>query len=289
MSAEREKNMFDTKEIGRKISEFRKIRNMTQMELADRLNISFQAVSNWERGNSMPDISKLPELAELFGISIDELLGKKSELIANIIEGEGEEFPGNMLVAVDELREAAPILQPVQIEKIVEDAKQEFELGDMIDLLPFINQDIINKLAYRAAEKGRYDDIEDAAPFLEQKVIVDTAKKMIGDGKNIENIAPFIVKNNMGELAGMIYEKSGLAGMEDILPFIPGEVLQEIAEKEYVRGGHDFDVIAPFLDQKYLNEIAIRLLRDKRIEDLENMIAFVDTNVLGEFIQESLG
>ena len=93
----------------------------------------------------------------------------------------------------------------------------------------------------------------------------------------------------MGELTGMIYEKSGLAGVEDILPFIPGEVLQEIAEKEYVRGGHDFDVIAPFLDQKYLNEIAIRLLRDKRIEDLENMIAFVDTNVLGEFIQESLG
>lgn len=68
--------MFDTNEIGRKISEFRKDSNMTQMELAERLNISFQAVSNWERGNSMPDISKLPELAELFGISIDELLGK---------------------------------------------------------------------------------------------------------------------------------------------------------------------------------------------------------------------
>ena len=62
------------------------------MELAERLNISFQAVSNWERGNSMPDISKLPELAELFGISIDELLGKKSELISNIIEGDMEEF-----------------------------------------------------------------------------------------------------------------------------------------------------------------------------------------------------
>ena len=44
--------MFDTNEIGRKISEFRKDSNMTQMELADRLNISFQAVSNWERGVS---------------------------------------------------------------------------------------------------------------------------------------------------------------------------------------------------------------------------------------------
>ena len=281
--------MFDTNEIGRKISEFRKDSNMTQMELAERLNISFQAVSNWERGNSMPDISKLPELAELFGISIDELLGKKSELISNIIEGDMEEFLGNTLVAAEELKEAAPILQPAQIERIVEDAKQEFELGEMTELLPFINQDTINKLAYRAAENGRYDDIEDAAPFLEQKVIVDTVKMMIADRKNIEDIAPFIERSSMGELAGMIYENDGLAGVEDILPFIPREVLQEITEKEYQRGGHDFDVIASFLDKKYLNELAIRLLRDKRIKDLEKTIAFVDTNVLSEFIQENLG
>lgn len=45
---------------------------MTQMELADKLDISFQAVSNWERGNTMPDISKFPELAEIFHISVDE-------------------------------------------------------------------------------------------------------------------------------------------------------------------------------------------------------------------------
>lgn len=171
----------------------------------------------------------------------------------------------------------------------MENAKQEFELGEMTELLPFINQDTINKLAYRAAENGRYDDIEDAAPFLEQKVIVDTVKMMIADRKNIEDIAPFIERSSMGELAGMIYENDGLAGVEDILPFIPREILQEIAEKEYERGGHDFDVIAPFLDKKYLNELAIRLLRDKRIKDLENTIAFVDTNVLSEFIQESLG
>ena len=159
----------------------------------------------------------------------------------------------------------------------------------MTELLPFINQDTINKLAYRAAENGRYDDIEDAAPFLEQKVIVDTVKMMIADRKNIEVIAPFIERSSMGELAGMIYENDGLAGVEDILPFIPREVLQEITEKEYERGGHDFDVIAPFLDKKYLNELAIRLLRDKRIKDLEKTIAFVDTNVLSEFIQENLG
>lgn len=59
-------NQFNMDQIGRKISNLRREQNMTQMELADKLGISFQAVSNWERGNTMPDISKLPELAEIF-------------------------------------------------------------------------------------------------------------------------------------------------------------------------------------------------------------------------------
>lgn len=45
-------NMFDTVKIGKRIAELRKKRDMTQFELADRLGISYQAVSNWERGVS---------------------------------------------------------------------------------------------------------------------------------------------------------------------------------------------------------------------------------------------
>ena len=45
--------MFNMQKIGRKISELRKDKNMTQMELADQIGISFQAVSNWERGGSL--------------------------------------------------------------------------------------------------------------------------------------------------------------------------------------------------------------------------------------------
>lgn len=55
--------MFNMESIGRRIAELRKKANMTQMELADRMGITFQSISNWERGNTMPDISKLPELA----------------------------------------------------------------------------------------------------------------------------------------------------------------------------------------------------------------------------------
>ena len=83
--------MFDMNETGQKISEFRKDSNMTQMELAERLNISFQAVSTGKGKPIAGYFEAAWSLVELFGISIDELLGK-SELISNIIEGDMEEF-----------------------------------------------------------------------------------------------------------------------------------------------------------------------------------------------------
>lgn len=49
----KENLMFTMTSVGAKISELRKKHNMTQMELADKMNISFQAVSNWERGVSL--------------------------------------------------------------------------------------------------------------------------------------------------------------------------------------------------------------------------------------------
>ena len=47
----KEEAMFDMAAVGRKISELRKKNNMTQLELADKMGVSFQAVSNWERGD----------------------------------------------------------------------------------------------------------------------------------------------------------------------------------------------------------------------------------------------
>ena len=66
--------MFDTQKIGEKIAQFRRKKNMTQMELAEEMSVSFQAVSSWERGSTMPDISRLPQLCDTLGISIDQLL-----------------------------------------------------------------------------------------------------------------------------------------------------------------------------------------------------------------------
>jgi len=65
--------MFNEK-VGAYIMILRKTRKYTQQKLADKLGVSHQAVSNWERGESMPDISILPKLAELLGTSVDNIL-----------------------------------------------------------------------------------------------------------------------------------------------------------------------------------------------------------------------
>ncbi len=112
--------MFDTVKVGRIISQKRKEHNMTQMQLADALGVTFQAVSNWERGNSMPDISKLPELAELFGCSIEELLGGGAPAgnVEKLAKGEGQGL------SLGEIAEVAPVLTPEVLDEAVESARR---------------------------------------------------------------------------------------------------------------------------------------------------------------------
>ena len=63
--------------MGKRIMTLRKEKGLTQEQLAERLNVSPQAVSKWENDVSCPDISIIPQLAEVLGISTDELLGVK--------------------------------------------------------------------------------------------------------------------------------------------------------------------------------------------------------------------
>lgn len=65
--------------LGQRIAEARKARGLTQEALATELSVSPQAVSKWENDLTCPDISLLPKLAELLGLSVDELLSGKSK------------------------------------------------------------------------------------------------------------------------------------------------------------------------------------------------------------------
>ena len=66
---------MDQEKIGKFILNLRKKNNLTQKELADKLGVTYQAVSKWETGKNIPDIAILKDMAKLFDIDINQLLG----------------------------------------------------------------------------------------------------------------------------------------------------------------------------------------------------------------------
>lgn len=65
--------------IGKNIMRLRKMANMTQLDLAEKLNYSDKSISKWEQGNGIPDVRILVRLAELFNVSVDDLVREHKE------------------------------------------------------------------------------------------------------------------------------------------------------------------------------------------------------------------
>lgn len=88
---------MDQMKIGKFIAECRKSKGLTQMQLAEKLNITDRAVSKWENGRSLPDSSIMLELCRILGISVNDLLNgevvtmenyneKSEELLLEMVE-----------------------------------------------------------------------------------------------------------------------------------------------------------------------------------------------------------
>lgn len=69
--------MKDMQTIGKRLAEIRKSKKLKQMELAEMLNVSQQVISNIERGVTAPDIEQLKKIADIYNISLDQLVGRE--------------------------------------------------------------------------------------------------------------------------------------------------------------------------------------------------------------------
>ena len=77
---------MDQKKIGKYIADKRKELGMTQVSLADKLDVSDKSVSKWERGVCLPDVSKYQELCDTLGISLNELFAGEDLPVENVIK-----------------------------------------------------------------------------------------------------------------------------------------------------------------------------------------------------------
>lgn len=247
--------MFDMKKIGKKISVLRKEANMTQMELADRMGISFQAVSNWERGNSMPDISKLPELAEIFGTTVDELLGEKSALVEAAINDNIEECMMSQNTSAEDVNAVLPILKPDQVSTIVANA-DKLNWDAIHGMLPFMDEDDVKEFALQAREQG--ESISAFLPFMDGDDVKEFALQAREQGESIGAFLPFLYEDDMKEFALQASEWGET--ICTFLPFLCEDDVRDLA-LQALEKGERIECFLPFMDEDDVKELTIKLLK----------------------------
>ena len=93
---------YDFSRLGENIASLRRAAGLTQELLADRLGVTSQAVSKWERQLSCPDVSLLPAMADVFGVAIDDLFVRMDDDTDSRIDGLPWEDDGRVRIAVFE-------------------------------------------------------------------------------------------------------------------------------------------------------------------------------------------
>ncbi len=83
--------------IGETICQYRQMRKMTQEEFASRIGVTAQAVSKWERGNGLPDVSLLAGICKVLGVSANSLIGVEEKVVENGNVAAEQEIKNNMI------------------------------------------------------------------------------------------------------------------------------------------------------------------------------------------------
>ncbi len=135
--------MFDADLFCANLSTLRRNADMTQSELADKLNLTRQAISRYEKGDSFPDISILVKIAEIFNLSIDELIGAgaptdgEQELLKSAALGKDL---GSCKCNVRELENIAPLLKPSALDRAIRGfASQGIDISNLASLFSYMS------------------------------------------------------------------------------------------------------------------------------------------------------
>lgn len=222
--------MFDTMQMGRRIRQARIEKNMTQMALADAMGVSYQAVSNWERGNAMPDIGKLPELCELLGVTFETLAGgpsRETETVEKVLEGAA--------VSVEEAAEVAPVLPPEELKKSAEQAKtgEGIDFETLMSLAPFLDETYLDELAQELAVSDMKQVVA-LAPFLHERTVIALAHKAAAEDMNVLfALAPFVDERTMDELALSLKDKGPVdrSVLSGLAPFLSQKTLLALLQQ----------------------------------------------------------
>ncbi|HAN20970.1 MAG TPA: hypothetical protein DCP51_04745 [Clostridiales bacterium] len=151
---------------------------MTQSELAEKLNLSRQAISKYEVGDSFPDISILILISNVFNIMLDELInsGEPTKGEVDIINSIAQKTDEPETINVSDIINLAPLLKPSILNRMAQGlGKQGIDISNIVTLAEYLSNDSVLKLL----ENATFDTINDE--FLEKLIpfLDDTSKSII--------------------------------------------------------------------------------------------------------------
>jgi len=91
-SNQRSEKTMNKQTFGNMVATLRKQNGMTQLDLAEKMGVTDKAVSKWERDLSFPDVNSIPKLAEIFDVTVDELMQIKADTKENVTDNKVSEI-----------------------------------------------------------------------------------------------------------------------------------------------------------------------------------------------------
>ena len=268
--------MFDTMKIAKKIKDARIGKNMTQMNLADAMGVSYQAVSNWERGNSMPDISKLEDLCDTLDLSVSELLGMEQKETAVVNKILKEEEP----LSMEELADVAPILPPAQIreqaERAAGDEKQKVNIKALEAIAMYLDDEFWEELL----ENVEVDSLADLAPiamYLDEEILDQLVKKApLGDSKGLVALAMYLSEDTLDWAARQYAENMDIQTLEALAMYMEEDTLDALADEQIARGNAKWlTPLCMYMAEETVRKIARALMKEGDVDALKKTARYL--------------
>lgn len=165
--------MIDVAKVGKHIQFLRKEKGMTQAQLADRLNISYQAVSKWEIGVSLPDTSLLVDIAMVLETSIDCILNEGEK----IMQFEKRVAVKDIQTGIEALANLGNLIgRDTTVYRGMVDginAKMNIDVEEMFGDA-FLLECLVSEMIIQNMANGRYMDISDIKSSLHNEKWINT-------------------------------------------------------------------------------------------------------------------
>ena len=293
---------MDNRVAGRKISALRQARGLTQQQLAAMMSVSHQAVSKWESGLALPDISTMLELTRFFGITVEQLFEEENPLEETTArEASSEENnaafepdPAKEVknMNIQQLLQMAPFMSKAAVEEIALGIEEPISAQQFAKLAPFISAEALTRLVNKHRPRLSWETLRKIAPFMERDAVDALARAVASGEEYIEAEGGSRTLNDIGKAFDSFgkdfsqafddFGRKAKKGVKKTIRF-GKKVIDEVSSAiNDLADDAQTEITAPVRSEKALalrRKVFERALKDGRWDWLEQHLSEIENDV----------